>query len=226
MAVQEVLPSTGQSAGGEQWQGKVTFPDWKGYTDDTLAMNHMYSFFGYHGQGSLRICPAGEVTGFSLYVNDVLVNTAELAGGRQYDLDISSLTRDGTNTIQISGITPRDLKNAVTVCAPYPEILPGTPEDSGLSAQALEMLSDLISTDISGQLLDLSADMALDSLKLIPEDLNGKARQAGTHPAVRNAQSKYELFEKMAGRCEDQTMITSLRNSLRTAFGQAQIALP
>ena len=144
VAFQEVSPSK-EPYGKEQ----VTYPYWKGYVDDTLAMNHMYSFFGYHGQGSLRICPAAKVTGFNLYVNDVLVDTSELTGGRQYDLDISSLTIDGMNTIQISEIDPYDLAEAVTVCVPYPEILPGSAQDEGISAQALEMISDLISTDIS-----------------------------------------------------------------------------
>ena len=130
-------------------RGDVTFPYWKGYTDDTLAMNHMYSFFGYHGQGSLRIKPAKKVTGFHLYVNEVLVDTTELAGGKTYDLDISSLARDGENTFQISEITPDDTEAYVTVNVPYPEILPGTAEEEGLSAQALEMVSDLIATDIS-----------------------------------------------------------------------------
>ena len=80
--------------------------------------------------------------------------------------------------------------------------------------------------DISGQLLDLSAEMALDSLKLIPEDLDAKARQAGRHPAIRNAQSKFELFEHMAGRYEDQTRAAALRDRLRTAFEKAHIVLP
>ena len=132
-----------------QWQGVITFPEWMGYTDDTLAMNHMYSFFGYHGQGTLRICPAAKVTGFNLYINEIPVDTKEIAGGGQYDLDISSLTKDGRNTIQVSGITPSDLAEAVTVCVPYPEILPGSPQDEGISDQSLEMISDLISTDIS-----------------------------------------------------------------------------
>lgn len=70
------------------------------------------------------------------------------------------------------------------------------------------------------------ADMALDSLKLIPEDLNARARQAGTHPSIRNAQSKYELFEHMAGKCEDQAMTTALRDSLRTVFEKAHVTLP
>ena len=143
------LPQADAEKAEGQWQGIVTFPDWMEYTDDTLAMNHMYSFFGYHGQGTLRICPAAEVTGFSLYVNDVPVDTAKLEGGGQYDLDISSLTRDGKNMIQVSGITPSDLAEAVTVCVPYPEILPGSTKEEGISTQALEMISDLISTDIS-----------------------------------------------------------------------------
>lgn len=148
-AAMVTLPHADAEEAEGQWQAIVTFPDWMEYTDDTLAMNHMYSFFGYHGQGTLRICPAAEVTGFSLYVNDVPVDTAKLEGGGQYDLDISSLTRDGRNTIQISGITPSDLAEAVTVCVPYPEILPGSAEEEGISTQALEMISDLISTDIS-----------------------------------------------------------------------------
>ena len=143
VAFQEVSPSK-EPYGKEQ----VTYPYWKGYVDDTLAMNHMYSFFGYHGQGSLRLAPSKKVTGFRLYVNEILVDTSELTGGKTYDLDISSLTRDGENTVQISEITPNVKDGSVTLCVPYPEILPGTAEEGGFSAQALEMISDLIETDI------------------------------------------------------------------------------
>ncbi len=144
VAVQEVSPSK-EPYGKEE----VTYPYWKGYVDDTLAMNHMYSFLGFHGQGSLRLGPSKKVTGFRLYVNEVLVDTAELTGGKKYDLDISSLTRDGENTVQISGITPNVTDATVTLCVPYPEVLPGTAEEEGFSAQALEMVSDLIETDVS-----------------------------------------------------------------------------
>lgn len=95
----------------------------------------------------------------------------------------------------------------------------------GFVPQLLSMGMDS-DADISGQLLDISVDMALDSLKLIPEELDSKARQAGKHPSIRNAQSKYELFEKMAGKCEDQALTRSLREKLQAAFEQAQIRLP
>ena len=37
------------------WQGEVRFPDWKGYVDDTLAMNSMYSFNSYKDQGKIYL---------------------------------------------------------------------------------------------------------------------------------------------------------------------------
>lgn len=47
-------------------------------------------------------------------------------------------------------------------------------------------------TDISGQLLDLAADMTAESLKLVPEGTDG------THPYVRNARSRIDVLRKWA----------------------------
>ena len=43
------------------WQVQAAFPDWKGYTDNTLAMNSMISFTAYHGQGSVYVRTAEKV---------------------------------------------------------------------------------------------------------------------------------------------------------------------
>ena len=48
--------------------------------------------------------------------------------------------------------------------------------------------------DVSGQLLDLTADMAVESLKRLPEGVT----LSDQHPAVMNVKSKKELFEKEA----------------------------
>ena len=127
------LHAWAQTGTEEMWQGVVTFPYWKGYTDDTLAMNSMYSFFGYHDQGELRIETAKGVTGFRLYVNGSPVDTSQIKGGGTYKVDISKLTKDGENTLQVSDITPRDTGEAVTVYVPYPKIISGTPEEEGIS---------------------------------------------------------------------------------------------
>ena len=116
-----------------EWQGSVSFPDWKGYADNTLAMNSMYSFYGCRGQGTILVKTKEEVTGFRMYVNGQPVETSGLTGGETVSVDISDLTVDGRNTIQISNITPCDLKEAVTVSVPFPEVLDGTPEEEGIS---------------------------------------------------------------------------------------------
>ncbi len=127
---------------------KVSFPDWKGYTDDTLAMNSMYSFKGYHGQGSLYVKAADEVIKFRMYVNGVPVKTSKIKPGKIWKIDISSVTVNGENTIQVSNISPSDIKEAVTVFIPYPEVVKGTPEEEGIRPEALTLISDIIESDI------------------------------------------------------------------------------
>lgn len=131
------------------WQAQVTFPDWKGYTDDTLAMNGMYSFFGYHGQGRLLIEPAESVEEFRLYVNGERIDTTGFSDGDAHELDISPYTRNGENTLQVTNIFPAGPSAAVKVSIPYPEILDGTPEAEGISLQALDLIRELTETDIA-----------------------------------------------------------------------------
>ena len=127
---------------------KVTFPDWKGYTDDTLAMNSMYSFYGYHGQGTLYVSVSEELESFRMYVNGYAVDTGSLNSGEIFEIDISSCARNGENTVQVSNIIPSDLKEAVTVYIPYPVVLEGTPEEEGIRPESLQLISDIIEADI------------------------------------------------------------------------------
>ncbi len=156
-----------------EWQMKVSFPDWKGYPDDTLAMNCMCSFFGYHGQGYLSVETKEEVESFRLYVNGTAVDTSGMCRGKEIQVDIAGFTRDGKNTIQVSNIIPADLAEAVTVSIPYPVILPGNAEEEGISGQALEMISDLIEEDIAHGFT--SAQLAVvKNGRLVYEDAWGK----------------------------------------------------
>ena len=126
----------------------VSFPEWKGYTDDTLVLNSMYSFPGYHGQGKLYFRVSDRVEQFRMYINGHPVNTEGLAGGNLWVLDYSDCSINGMNTIQVSNITPSDIKDAVIVYAAYPEVLEGTPEEEGIRPEALALISDIIETDI------------------------------------------------------------------------------
>ena len=139
------VTSRGSVGGG--WQGEPVFPNWKGYTDDTLAMNHMYTFVGYAGQGTLCVEPESGVTGFNLFVNNRQINTAAMAAGGVWNVDISGQTINGRNTIQVGGIRPRGKK--VTVRVGYPTVQEGSLQDVGIDRDALELLEQIIQADVN-----------------------------------------------------------------------------
>lgn len=131
---------------GGQWQAQPVFPAWAGYVDDTLAMNSMFTFQHYSGQGTLYVAPEAGVASFALFVNNKPINTAQMAGGGVYAVDISGCTLNGDNTIQVSAVQPAG--KTVQVSIPYPVVIEGTPEQVGLDRDVLEALEQLIQSDV------------------------------------------------------------------------------
>lgn len=130
------------------WQAQVTFPDWAGYVDDTLAVNSLYSFDGYADQGELYVTLASGVTSLRLFVNNAEVDTSAMKGGSTYKVDISDLTVNGTNTVHVSAITPSTLEGAVTVSIPYPTVITGLPSDVGMDEGVLGIIDDFIASEV------------------------------------------------------------------------------
>lgn len=130
------------------WQAEVKFPDWKGYVDDTLAMNSMYSFDGCKDQGKLYFTVEENVESFDLFINNKKVNTKNMKNGI-YELDISKISVNGINTLQVSNITPNDLKEAITVNISYPGVIDGTLKEVGLSKESFDLISDIVEADIN-----------------------------------------------------------------------------
>ena len=125
------------------------FPDWKNYVDDTLAMNNMFSFRFWHGQGRIFLDVADGVEGFLLYLNGEPLDTAGITAGT-WSVDISGAARNGVNTLQLSGLRySGEADKAVTVYIPYPEVLPGDAAEEGIRPETLRLISDLIEADIS-----------------------------------------------------------------------------
>ncbi len=131
-----------------EWQKKAAFPDWKGYTDDTLAMNSMLSFQGWHGQGAIWLSVSEEVKSFALYVNGVPFDTSGITAGA-WKVDISGAAADGINTVQVSNILPLGLKEAVTVYIPYPAVAESHGSLEGIRPETLRLISDIIESDIA-----------------------------------------------------------------------------
>ncbi|MBR3107916.1 MAG: penicillin binding protein PBP4B [Clostridia bacterium] len=129
------------------WQKTASFPDWKGETDNSLAMNSMISFLGWRGQGTLWLDVAENVESFELYVNTDAYDTAGLSSGA-HRLDFAASAVDGVNTLQVTNIHPRGMKNAVMVYIPYPTVVNGDFSSSGIRPEAMRLVSDLISSDV------------------------------------------------------------------------------
>lgn len=116
--------------------------------DDTLAMNSLYSFDGYADQGELYVTLASGVTSLRLFVNNAEVDTSAMKGGSTYKVDISDLTVNGTNTVQVSAITPSTLEGAVTVSIPDPTVITGLPSDVGMDEGVLGIIDDFIASEV------------------------------------------------------------------------------
>lgn len=143
-----VLSAVGAEAiPASQWQKTAAFPDWKGYTDDTLAMNSMLSFQARHGQGRLWLSVSEEVESFRLYINGFPCDTSGIGAGA-WAVDFSAISRDGVNTLQVSNILPLGLKDAVTAYVPYPVVLDGDGSLEGIRPEALQLISDIIEADV------------------------------------------------------------------------------
>ena len=132
-------------AGG--WQAQPTFPDWAGYVDDTLAMNGMYTFYGYSGQGTLYVTPEAGVTDFALFVNNRAVDTGAMAGGACWAVDISACAVNGLNTLQLCCIQPAG--KTVQVHIPYPTVIEGSPADVGLDSAVLDAIDRIVAADVA-----------------------------------------------------------------------------
>ena len=130
------------------WQYTVQFPDWKGYLDDTLAMNSMFSFHFYHGQGKVYLDVAEGVTGFNLYVNGVKCDTAGVGAGL-WLVDISAAALDGVNTLQVTNLRPGGIEKAVTAYIPFPVVLPGDTAAEGINPETLRLIGDIIESDVA-----------------------------------------------------------------------------
>ena len=131
-----------------QWQKTANFPDQLGRVDDTLALNSMVSFHCWHSQGVIYIKISEGVKAFDMFINSKRINTSQMNSSGVYAIDISDYTRDGINTLQVSDIRP-GMKDSVSVYIPYPVILKGSLDDSGIRPEAMALISDIIESDIA-----------------------------------------------------------------------------
>ncbi|MBR3356729.1 MAG: serine hydrolase [Solobacterium sp.] len=127
------------------WQACVSFPDWCGIVQKSLAMNSLYGFTGCEDQGVLYVEVRREVQSFDLFVNGVRIDPALFEPGETFLLDYHAIARSGRNTLQVTNIEPCGLAEAVTVRIPFPVVQSVSRREPG---EAELLLEELIREDI------------------------------------------------------------------------------
>ena len=130
------------------WQCELTFPDRKEEIDDSLALNNLYAFDFFHGQGELYIQVGNAVQSLSIFINKENVNAANFKAGKTYKIDFSKVARDGKNIFQAATIKSKNKNDGIKVFIPYPVLLDGSLSKSGIDQDALNLISEIIQSDI------------------------------------------------------------------------------
>lgn len=138
----EAVISESALPAGYQWQYDCSFPDWQDRS--SYAANNRLGFTSYSGQGEIYVTSEPGTKSFTLYINDQKIDTSKMVAGKTYKIDISGITRNGTNSLQVSGLS----EGSVSVRIPYPVLTTGTPEEVGINPKSIELIDKIISADV------------------------------------------------------------------------------
>ncbi len=145
-----------------QWQLDVRFPDWRGSINQNFAINNRISFYGYRGQGELYVAGEEDCGEFSIFINDRKIDAPGMTADDTFCVDISSLTRNGPNSLQVSGLS----EGSVHICMPYPVVLEeeksGNADGSGMTDAEKERIQGAGISPDAVALIDriITADVA------------------------------------------------------------------
>ncbi|MCS4307907.1 N-acetylmuramoyl-L-alanine amidase [Rheinheimera pacifica] len=122
---------------------------WPETTSQRAWVNNRRSFIGYQGQGELLL-ELGTTTALTLGVNGKILHLRPDASlGQHLVLDISSVTRNGLNQLELIDIEPLGAK--VRLVMPYPVLQDNTAKaahNAGFSAAGLDELDQLIQREV------------------------------------------------------------------------------
>ena len=120
---------------------------WPEQRSQRAWVNNRASFTAYRGQGHL-LAQLGSATDITLRINQQLIRLSPRPELGQYlTLDISKLTRNGLNQLELVAVEP--LGACVRLVVPYPQLQHARPETVGVNVAELSKLDALIQRDIT-----------------------------------------------------------------------------
>lgn len=129
-----------------EYQFEKTFPvqttDKK--FDDSLVTNQMNTFYGYSGQGKILL-KCKNISDFRVFVNGVELKLNNFNDSDWNVVDISSITINGNNKIQVSKVNAEN-NNIVDIKIPYPTLIDATSEYK--NNDNLKLIDQIINAEI------------------------------------------------------------------------------
>jgi serine-type D-Ala-D-Ala carboxypeptidase len=119
---------------------------WPDHSSKRALVNNRASFSGYRDQGELLL-ELGAAQALTLRINNhSYLLRPDPALGQHLALDISGVTRNGLNQLELTDIEPLGAK--VRIVLPYPVLQRSTPEAVGFNTAQLDELDQLIYQDV------------------------------------------------------------------------------
>ena len=120
---------------------------WPDHSSNRALVNNRAGFNAYKGQGQLLL-QLGTATALTLRINGkTLPLQPEPSLGQHLLLDISTVTRNGLNQLELVDIKP--LGAQVRLVVPYPQLITGSAESAGFALAQLEQLDALIEREVT-----------------------------------------------------------------------------
>jgi serine-type D-Ala-D-Ala carboxypeptidase len=119
---------------------------WPDHSSQRALVNNRGAFYSYRNQGQLLL-ELGSAQTLTLRINNrSFILRPAPALGQHLVLDISAVTRNGLNQLELSAIEPLGAK--VRIVIPYPTLQDSTPEAAGFDITQLDELDQLIERDV------------------------------------------------------------------------------
>lgn len=140
------FPSNGKNLTADVFQVQADILTYPADDGVTAFENTTIPFHCYRGQGKIVIA-AENLKSFSLYVNDSLITIKNLQSTPNREIDISSYTVDGKNTLYLTAPIAIDAqKSSLRIQVPYPAVLQMAAYKK--SSAAFALLDEIIKAQI------------------------------------------------------------------------------
>ena len=164
----------------------ATFPSLA--SSSATINNSTKSFKGYEDQGTIHLT-LKNVKNASIYINNKKVDlTRHFGKAVQYvEIDISNITNNGDNTIQITNISSiNDLDATIDVNIPYPILMQGKPSDVGLNDEVFDLIDMIIEKEIEAKGIPGGQLLIAKDGKIIKNDVYGYVKMFDENGEVKD----------------------------------------